>query len=513
MMQHEILTREEEVVLGRKIIKAKNLRDEMTSLIEKRRLEAMEMDKGGDLDLNWEINSNGNGDGRGDGYSTSVNGIGVDVDIIMDVRNHDGIGMDMGMNLDIGTGTGTSISIEQLESDFESEYYDRNESNDKSQGTNTDDMKKNEEMDLIDLDSMILSYRDTTMKNYIKPDARKSSTLVQDGSKLSAASYGGDISLLSEDDVKHLLKIDGGKIKLRRILIDGAKARNTLMRSNIRLVVSVGKKWMGRSKDNGGIADRYNGSWDRPSLDEVIQEGMLGLARAVDKYDPDRGLRFSTYSTHWITSYVRQCFQTAATGCLKVPSQLHDIKSSYKSIIKRHVEASEGIPTEEQIASEIGVSLTRLRTAIRVTESLISIDEPVYSGGNAAFKGSGAGGDLSGDNSLLISDRLECSEIAPEDFVETSFLRQTLENAMAAELSPYERDILRLRLGLDDGQTRTVKQVVEECGGDISVSEVRSAERRAFKKLRSPNAVHAHNLVAYLEMADIDIDESFEQNW
>jgi RNA polymerase primary sigma factor len=188
------------------------------------------------------------------------------------------------------------------------------------------------------------------------------------------------------------------------------------------------------------------------------------------------------------------------------------LQSSYKSIIRRHIEASESIPTEEQIASEIGVSLARLRTAIKVTESLLSVDEPVYTGGNAAFKGSGAGGDLSGENSLLISDRLESSEIAPEDYVETGFLRQTLENAMAAELSPYERDILRLRLGLDDGQTRTVKQVVEECGGDISVAEVRSAERRAFKKLRSPNAVHAHNLVAYLEMADIDV-ETFEQGW
>lgn len=128
----------------------------------------------------------------------------------------------------------------------------------------------------------------------------------------------------------------------------------------------------------------------------------------------------------------------------------------------------------------------------------------MYSGGNAAFKGSGAGGDMSGENSLLISDRLECTDIAPDDYVESGFLRQSLENAMASELSPYERDILRLRLGLDDGQTRTVKQVVEECGGEISISEVRSAERRAFKKLRSPNAVHAHNLVAYLEMADID---------
>merc|ERR1712127_925415 len=165
---------------------------------------------------------------------------------------------------------------------------------------------------------------------------------------------------------------------------------------------------------------------------------------------------------------------------------------------------SQPFPTEKEIATEIGVSPSRLRTALRVTEALLSIDEPISLGGNSAFKGSAAGGDYSSDNGLLISDRLECSEIAPEEHVEISFLRQTLENAMAAELSPHERDILRLRLGLDDGQTRTVREVVEECGGAISIADVRSAERRAFKKLRSPNALHAHNLLEYMEMTGIE---------
>merc|ERR1719162_875525 len=122
---------------------------------------------------------------------------------------------------------------------------------------------------------------------------------------------------------------------------------------------------------------------------------------------------------------------------------------------------------------------------------------------NTGHKGSGAGGDKSGSDSLTMSDRLECQEIAPEEYVEISFLRQTLENAMAAELSPHERDVLRLRLGLDDGKTRTVKEVVEEYGGGISLADVRSAERRAFKKPRSPNALHAYNLLEYTEIAGI----------
>jgi DNA-directed RNA polymerase sigma subunit (sigma70/sigma32) len=172
-------------------------------------------------------------------------------------------------------------------------------------------------------------------------------------------------------------------------------------------------------------------------------------------------------------------------------------------MVKRCIESSEPIPSEEEIASMIGCSLNRLRTALRVTNPLLSIDEPIHST-NAAFKGSGAGGDNSGTNALLIMDRLECTEAPPEDYVDISFLRQSLENAMAAELSPHERDIVRLRLGLDDGQTRTIKQIADECGGGITTADVRSAERRALKKLRSPNSIYSHNLVAYLDMAGID---------
>lgn len=362
----------------------------------------------------------------------------------------------------------------------------------------------------IDIMSIYSTSRDAAKDSELV-DKRTTSTLVKDGSKLNLSSLEADLEIISDDDIRMQLKIDGGRDELRRILYTGANARDKLMRSNIRLVVSIAKKWMGRniaagSGEGSTYSKLYNGSWDRPSLDETIQEGILGLARAVDKYDPDRGLRFSTYSTYWITSYIRQCFQAAMTGCLKVPTQLHEVKNQYKRLIKRYIDQSEPIPSEETIAIEIGVSTSRLRTAIRVTESILSLDEPVYAGGNSASKGSAAGGDIAGSQSLLLGDRLECRDTPPEDFVELSFLRQSLEDAMAAELSPHERDILRLRLGLDDGQSRTIRQIAEECGGGITLADVRSVERRAFKKLRSPNALYTHNLIAFMELAGIDFN-------
>jgi len=170
----------------------------------------------------------------------------------------------------------------------------------------------------------------------------------------------------------------------------------------------------------------------------------------------------------------------------------------------------EPLPSEENIATEIGVSLPRMRTAMRATEQILSIDQPVYAG-TATLKGSGAGGD-SNKNELLISETLQCAESAPEDYVDMSFLRQCLENAMAAELSPHERDVVRLRLGLDDGRTRTAREVVEVCGGGISTADVRTAERRALRKLRSPNSLYAHNLVSYLGMANIQLNTNDREN-
>jgi hypothetical protein len=154
----------------------------------------------------------------------------------------------------------------------------------------------------------------------------------------------------------------------------------------------------------------------------------------------------------------------------------------------------------------LGISERRLHTAIRATGPLLSLDAPVVSA-SGSYKGSKAGGDVRNNQELLLLDTLKCAEPKPEDQVEISFLRQCLENAMATELTPYERDILRLRLGLDSGECRTVREIVELSGGIVSMADVRAAERRAFRKLRSPASVHTHNLLAYLDFTGSTIED------
>eukprot|EP00555_Chaetoceros_dichaeta_P010487 CAMPEP_0198255196 /NCGR_PEP_ID=MMETSP1447-20131203/5371_1 /TAXON_ID=420782 /ORGANISM="Chaetoceros dichaeta, Strain CCMP1751" /LENGTH=447 /DNA_ID=CAMNT_0043941511 /DNA_START=396 /DNA_END=1739 /DNA_ORIENTATION=- len=444
-MEHDILSRQEEMELGGKVVRALQLRDAITTVVEEAGIVVLEDSISGQ---NWE-------------------------------------------NMDLmSTYGGTAHSEYDLNGVFGEEG---DGSRDSDWMGFSEDMRSNDEL-----------YANNAPSPLPSGDFRITNALVENGSKLRYSAVIADLNALPNYDFGTEMNIPGGRKEVLEILYDGVKARDVLMTSNIRLVVSIAKKWMNRSAyANSGegvyMSSLYEGGWDRPSLDEAIQEGVLGLARAVDKFDPERGLKFSTYSTHWITNYVRQCFQAAATGCLKVPGKLQDIKSSYRRIQMRHLHSSDPTPTEDEIAKEIGVSVSRLRTALRVTETLKSIDEPL-AGMTTGHKGSGAGGDKSGSDTLTMSDRLECQEIAPEEYVEISFLRQTLENAMAAELSPHERDVLRLRLGLDDGQTRTVKEVVEEYGGGISLADVRSAEQRAVKKLSSPHALYTHNLFDYIGM-------------
>jgi hypothetical protein len=176
-------------------------------------------------------------------------------------------------------------------------------------------------------------YLDLEDLNHISVVSRQDAFFSQDQDDNDQSTFGAiddlDPRLLSEDDIVFGLEIRGGRAELQRILLDGAFARDTLIRNNVRLVVSIAKRWAKQSakyESEDTLVGIYTQSSSRPSLDEAVQEGILGLARAADRYDPSRGLRFSTYATHWVTSYVRNCFQDATTGCLRVPVRLHDIK-------------------------------------------------------------------------------------------------------------------------------------------------------------------------------------------
>ena len=489
-VDHDILTKEKEVELGRDMKLAKEMRDDITFwVLEEERLKQEDVGSNGyeyehELDeFENELNAL-NSLGMAGKESDSTGNMNGALDIDMDGLNP--AGMDS-----VQIHGRHSLTQDNLDSG-------------------------NDEPDVLLWDDVML------LNSNIPPQHSKGTNrvskqrsvldktiLTREGAKLNMASIDQDLYLLSPQVVAtRFTKYNCTSLEsIRRVLAKGSHARTTLIRSNLRLVVSISKKTMSQSNvESMPSSIWYMGGWDRPSLDEVIQEGVLGLVRAVDKWELERGLKFGTYATHWITSYVRMCLQENETGCLRIPSNLQAIKTRYKQLRRKKREMSLPMPSEDELAQELGVTPNRLQTALRVTSTLVSLDDAISSF-SSGLKGSAAGESSSNQRANSIGDLLEeTTESKPEDYVNRMLLRQALENAMAVELSPHERDILRMRNGLEDGQARTVKQIVEDLGGVLTMTDVRNVERKAFAKLRNPTVMYTHGLLAYLDVSDIDGD-------
>jgi len=143
----------------------------------------------------------------------------------------------------------------------------------------------------------------------------------------------------------------------------------------------------------------------------------------------------------------------------------------------------------DDAAKALGLTVARLRFVLKSTDSMISLDSPISQGAVSSHSGEAM--------DTVIGDYISCKEPSPGDRVEVSLLRQCLENAMSFELSPHERDVVRLRYGLDDGKTRTVKEICKML--TVTASQVRHAETTAFRKLRSPHCIHTYSLFGFLD--------------
>ena len=219
-----------------------------------------------------------------------------------------------------------------------------------------------------------------------------------------------DRRLLTDDDIHNILQVSSRK-ELRKIFRHATLAREELVRCNIKLVVSIAKKWAKQQKvlptTEGGaatLASIYDGSSSRPSLDDAIQEGIVGLTVAADRFDPKRGLRFSTYSTYWITNNVRRCYQLALTGPLRIPQPFHDIKRQCLQLRKSYHEAGRPVPDDEALADELGVTVKRMKAAMRVTQPLLSLDSTEI---RSVQKGSAAGVSNTGEQAVVLGEYLK----------------------------------------------------------------------------------------------------------
>lgn len=302
----------------------------------------------------------------------------------------------------------------------------------------------------IKIEDIELDFNDHKDSNSTAVAADPSVT-VDDPVKVYLKEIGRVPLLTSDEEIELAIRISDGDVA----------AKQRLSEANLRLVVSIAKRYLGRGMQ----------------FLDLIQEGNLGLIKAVEKFDYTKGFKFSTYATWWIRQAITRAIADQART-IRIPVHMVETINKVKKVQSQLLHQNGHEPSADEIAEEIDMPVDKVREIMRVAQEPVSLETPIGEEEDSHL------GDFIPDNDAP----------APADAASHTMLREQLSDVLST-LTPREAKVLRLRFGLEDGRSRTLEEVGKEF--NVTRERIRQIEAKALRKLRHPS--RSRKLKDYLD--------------